>query len=237
MGRTVVIGGGPAGLSAAWELATHNHPVTVIEQDPTFVGGISRTVEHHGYRFDIGGHRFFSKSREIEDFWQRMLADDLITRRRISRIYYQGKFYDYPLALGNTLRNLGPVQSLRCVTGYLRAKTRPIPNPMSFEDWVINAFGEPLYRMFFKTYTEKVWGMDCAEISADWAAQRIRGLNFGTAVRDAVGKAVSGHRSGQVKTLIEEFRYPRLGPGMLWERVRDHVVQAGGEVLMGRVER
>jgi protoporphyrinogen oxidase len=231
--RVVVAGAGPAGLSAAHELATNGRAVTVFEQDPVFVGGISRTVEYRGYRFDIGGHRFFSKSSEVEAFWRRVLGDDLITRRRSSRIYYGGKFYDYPLSLPNTLKNLGPVQSAACLLDYLRAKARPTPNPVNLEDWVINQFGERLYRMFFKTYTEKVWGMDCREISADWAAQRIRGLSMGTAIREAAKKALGRRRTSGIKTLIEEFRYPRLGPGMLWERVRDQIVSVGGEVVMG----
>lgn len=234
METTVVVGAGPAGLSAAWELATHACPVSVFEQDPRFVGGISRTVEYHDYRFDIGGHRFFSKSHEVAQFWATILGDDLLTCARSSRIYYRGKFYDYPLALGNTLRNLGPAVALLCLVDYLRAKARPIADPVSFEDWVINAFGQRLYQTFFKSYTEKVWGMDCAEISADWAAQRIRGLDFATALRSALGKAVGGPRRGTVKTLIEEFRYPRMGPGLLWERVRDDVERLGGSVTLGR---
>lgn len=232
MDAVVVAGAGPAGLSAAYELATHGRQVTVFEQDPTFVGGISRTVEYHGYRFDIGGHRFFSKSQEVEAFWRRMLGEDLITRQRSSRIFYGGKFYDYPLSLANTLKNLGPGESARCLRDYARAKAHPTANPTNLEEWVVNQFGERLYRMFFKTYTEKVWGMDCRDISADWAAQRIRGLSMGTAIREAAKKALGARRSGEIKTLIEEFRYPRLGPGMLWERVRDQIVAAGGDVVM-----
>ena len=231
--QVVVVGAGPAGLSAAYELAQAGVKVQVYEQDPDFVGGISRTVEYKGFRFDIGGHRFFSKSQEIEEFWSQILGPDLLTRPRQSRIFYQGKFFDYPLRPLNAFFNMGLVETIRCLADYTNAKMHPHPNPQTFEDWVINHFGERLYRMFFKTYTEKVWGVDCAEISADWAAQRIKGLSLSSAIINAFKSKTAKNGQQTIKTLIDEFRYPTLGPGMLWERVAQHIVQLGGEIHMG----
>jgi len=237
--EVAVIGAGPAGLTAAHLLCKGDASVTVLEADPTSVGGISRTVVHRGFRFDIGGHRFFSKAREVEDFWSEILPHDMLDRPRSSRIYYDGKFFSYPLKPFEALAKLGPVEAGRCVTSYARARLNPVPEPKNFEDWVTNQFGERLYRIFFKTYTEKVWGMNCNEISADWAAQRIKGLSLSTAVLSAL-KPVrpTKDRSGVIKTLIDTFRYPRLGPGMMWEACADRVRANGGHVLMGRrVER
>ena len=186
MRRVAIIGAGPAGLTAGYFLCKAGWKVTIFEGDPEYVGGISRTVQYKGFRFDIGGHRFFSKSQEVEDFWTKILGDKLIERPRMSRIYYRGRFYSYPLKAMEALGNLGIWESTLCVLSYLKAKAFPIPNPRSFEDWVVNQFGRRLYGIFFKTYTEKVWGMDCKEISADWAAQRIKGLSLASAVRNAV---------------------------------------------------
>ncbi|TMD77996.1 MAG: FAD-dependent oxidoreductase, partial [Chloroflexi bacterium] len=157
--EVVVLGAGPAGLTAAYELTKHDVPVTVIEKDPSYVGGLARTVEHNGYRFDIGGHRFFSKNQEIEDLWTEVMQDEMLTRGRLSRIYYRGRFYAYPIKAFNALWNLGPVEAVRCLVSYAYAKVRPIKNPRSLEDWVRNQFGWRLYSIFFKTYTEKVWGI------------------------------------------------------------------------------
>jgi protoporphyrinogen oxidase len=229
-----VIGGGPAGLTAGYLLAKAGVPVTVYEADPEYVGGISRTVRYKGFRFDIGGHRFFSKSRAVEDFWTEILPDDMLERPRSSRIYYDGKFFSYPLRGAEALVKLGPVEAARCVLSYARARAFPISNPRSFEDWVTNEFGDRLFRIFFKTYTEKVWGMTCQEISADWAAQRIKGLNLATAVANALlPKPKPGRRSDVVKTLIDSFRYPRHGPGMLWEACAAKMVAMGGRLEMG----
>lgn len=229
-----VIGAGPAGLTAAYLLTKAGVAVTVLEADPQLVGGISRTVEYKGFRFDIGGHRFFSKSQEVEDLWTELLGTDLVERPRSSRIFYRGKFYSYPLKAAEALRNLGLLESLRCVSSYLWARVFPIPSPRSFEDWVTNHFGQRLFRMFFKTYTEKVWGMDCREISADWAAQRIKGLSLMTAICSAVfpGRKPT-QRQAEIKTLIGWFRYPRLGPGMMWEAAARKMVAAGGHLRMG----
>ncbi len=232
-----IIGAGPAGLTAAYLLGKAGYSVTVIEKDPVYVGGISRTVEHEGFRFDIGGHRFFSKSKEVVDLWNEILPGDFIERPRISRIYYEGKFYSYPLRAFEALRNLGLWRSTACMVSYLRWKARPKREVRSFEDWVVNQFGQKLYSIFFKTYTEKVWGMPCDTMSADWAAQRIKGLSLGAAVLDGLKRSLGLNKRPndgmQTKTLLESFRYPRLGPGMMWEAARDLVLGHGNRVLMG----
>jgi protoporphyrinogen oxidase len=233
--KAVIVGAGPAGLTAAYELAKQGAPVVVLESDPEYVGGISRTVNYKGFHFDIGGHRFFSKSREVEDFWTEVAGADMLNRPRSSRIYYRGKFYTYPLKPFEALSKLGLIESVRCMLSFAKARLRPIPNPKTFEDWVSNQFGRRLFRIFFKTYTEKVWGMSCSEISADWAAQRIKGLSLGSAIKHALlPKRKPKDRTQVVKTLIDTFRYPRRGPGMMWEICADKVRQMGGTVMMGR---
>jgi protoporphyrinogen oxidase len=229
-----VVGAGPAGLTAAYLLSKQAIPVTVLEADPTYVGGISRTVRHKGFRFDIGGHRFFSKSKEVEDLWTELLPGDMLDRPRSSRIYYNGRFFTYPLKAGEALSKLGFVESARCVLSYLKARAFPNKSPKSFQDWVSNQFGARLFAIFFKTYTEKVWGMSCKEISADWAAQRIKGLSLKTAILNALWKPTSQTKGQVIKTLINTFRYPRLGPGMLWEAAADKTRAQGGLIEMGR---
>src|SRR5213080_3437714 len=185
----LIIGAGPAGLTAAYTLlkkARGQMAVTVIERDPQQVGGLARTVNYKGFLFDIGGHRFFSKAQEIEDLWTEILPNDMLVRPRSSRIYYRGKFFAYPLRALEALRKLGPLESALCLVSYVRARLFPVHPARSFEDWVSNQFGRRLFRIFFKTYTEKVWGMSCREISADWAAQRIRGLSLAAAIRNAL---------------------------------------------------
>jgi protoporphyrinogen oxidase len=232
--KTVVIGAGPAGLTAAYLLCRAGWPVTLLEADPQYVGGISKTVGYKGFRFDIGGHRFFSKSKEVEDLWSEILPRDMLERPRSSRIFYNGKFYAYPLRAFQALVQLGVFESARCVLSYVKARLFPRPNPKSFEDWVSNEFGERLFSIFFKTYTEKVWGMSCKDISADWAAQRIQGLSLATVVRNALlPKRRPKNRQAVIKTLIDTFRYPRKGPGMMWEACASQIRQMGGEVLMG----
>jgi len=233
MKHTVVMGAGPAGLTAAYELMRHGNTMTVIEKDPHYVGGISRTVERHGYRFDIGGHRFFSKSQEIEDLWTEILGDELRTCGRLSRIYYKGKYFDYPLRATNALLNLGPVETLRCMTSYVWARIRPVQDPKTLEEWVSNQFGHRLFSIFFKTYTEKVWGMSTKELSADWAAQRIKGLNLMEAIKNALFPHQSRGRGDVIKTLIDQFRYPRLGPGQMWERVKQLLEASHNHVALG----
>ena len=232
-----IIGAGPAGLTAAYQLTKLGLSVTVIEKDPVYVGGISRTVEYQGFRFDIGGHRFFSKSKEVVDLWNEILPDDFIERPRMSRIFYGGKFYSYPLRAFEALFNLGIWTSALCMASYAKAKAFPKKEVKSFEDWVVNQFGHKLYSIFFKTYTEKVWGMPCDEMSADWAAQRIKGLSLGKAVIDGLKRSLGLNKKPndgmETKTLLESFRYPRKGPGMMWEAARDRVVEGGNAVLMG----
>lgn len=232
-----IIGAGPAGLTAGYLLTKQGLSVAIIEQDKTYVGGISRTVEHEGYRFDIGGHRFFSKSQQVIDLWNEILPDDFIQRPRMSRIYYEGKFYSYPLRAFEALWNLGLFRSTLCMISFARAKAFPNRNVKSFEDWTVNQFGRKLYSIFFKTYTEKVWGMPCNEMSADWAAQRIKGLSLWGAVVDGLKRSLGLNRRPndgmQAKTLLESFRYPRLGPGMMWEAARDKIIATGkGQILM-----
>ena len=233
-----IIGAGPAGLTAGYLLTKAGKSVAIIEKDATYVGGISRTVEHEGYRFDIGGHRFFSKSKQVVDLWNEILPDDFIERPRMSRIYYEGKFYSYPLRAFEALRNLGLWRSTLCMTSYLWARVFPVREVKSFEDWTSNQFGKKLYSIFFKTYTEKVWGMPCDEMSADWAAQRIKGLSLMGAVVDGLKRSLGLNKKPndgmQAKTLLESFRYPRQGPGMMWEAARDKIEATGrGQVIMG----
>jgi protoporphyrinogen oxidase len=232
-----IIGAGPAGLTAAYLLTKQGYSVTVIEKDPVYVGGISRTVEHEGFRFDIGGHRFFSKSKEVVDLWNEILPDDFIQRPRMSRIYYEGKFYSYPLRAFEALWNLGLWRSTMCMASFAKAQLFPRKDAKSFRDWTVNQFGEKLFSIFFKTYTEKVWGMACEDISADWAAQRIKGLSLGSAVLDGLKRSFGLNKRPndgmETKTLLETFRYPRQGPGMMWEAARDFVVAGGNRVLMG----
>ena len=222
-----IIGGGPAGLTAAYELHKHSdshHPVVFEESNQ--VGGISRTVQYKGYRYDIGGHRFFTKVKAVRDLWREVLPDDFLKRPRMSRIYYRSKYFAYPLKPVNALRNMGAYESARILLSYAKWQVRPSKDESTFDQWVTNRFGGRLFWHFFKSYTEKVWGIPCNEIRADWAAQRIKNLSL----RKAVWNAISG--SNDTASLIEEFDYPRLGPGMMWEKFRDRVEEAGGEVRM-----
>ncbi len=228
---TVIIGAGPAGLTAAHELSAAGRPVVVVEQDPQHVGGIARTVSYKGFRFDIGGHRFFSKNAEIEKLWSDILGDRMLERERLSRIYYKGRFFKYPLETWDALSQLGLFQSAACMLSYLAARVWPKREIHSFEDWVVNAFGRRLYETFFRSYTEKVWGIPCGEISADWAAQRIKDLSMRVLIRRALGL---GKRNGQViKTLIDRFRYPMHGPGEMWEELAKTVQGRGTALKMG----
>ncbi|MCL4846630.1 MAG: NAD(P)/FAD-dependent oxidoreductase [Acidobacteria bacterium] len=227
----IIAGAGPAGLTAAYELGRLGHAALVFEADD-IVGGISRSVVFNGCRLDIGGHRFFTKVREVESLWHEMLGDDLLVRPRMSRIYYRGRFFDYPLRPLNALSGLGLVEAARVLASYVHAQVFPIDDERTFDAWVSNRFGRRLFEIFFKTYTEKVWGMPCSEISAAWAVQRIRNLDLKTALRNAFfGQRGSG--GAVVTSLIEQFYYPRLGPGMMWERCRDLVAERGILTHMG----
>src|SRR5712672_450234 len=232
--NVAIIGAGPAGLTAAYLLAKNNVPVTVLEADPTYVGGIARTAKYKGYHFDIGGHRFFSKSKEVEDLWTELLPNDMLDRPRSSRIFYNGKFFSYPLKAFEALFKLGVLQSVLCILSWLKARLFPVCNPKNFEDWVSNQFGKRLFNIFFKSSTEKVWGMSCREISADWAAQRIKGLSLGSAIKNAlIPQHYNGDRSKVIKTLINSFRYPRRGPGMMWEACAEKMTALDGKLEMG----
>ncbi|MGH9768014.1 MAG: NAD(P)/FAD-dependent oxidoreductase, partial [Blastocatellia bacterium] len=223
---------GPAGLTAAYELSKLGLRPTVLEADNQ-VGGLSRTVNYRGYRFDIGGHRFFSKVPLINELWQEMLREDFLVRPRLSRIYYRERFFDYPLKAANALAGLGPVEAFLIGLSYTKARLFPHAEETNFEQWVSNRFGDRLYQIFFKTYTEKVWGIPCAEISADWAAQRIKNLSLREALRNALlgsGRASDGQI---ITTLIDQFNYPRFGPGMMWERCKDLLAARGHETVEG----
>ena len=236
----VIIGAGPAGLTAAFELMKQGHTSTVIEADD-IVGGISRSVERDGYRFDIGGHRFFTKVPEVEALWHEILPDEeFLLRPRMSRIYYKGKYYDYPIKPVNALLNLGPVEAVRCVLSYLAVKVRPPKTQDTLEDYIVANYGRRLFDHFFKTYNEKVWGVPASAISADWGAQRIKGMSIFDAVWEPIRAKFAGRRKGsaQVTSLIEEFQYPKYGPGQMWEVCTEKVAAAGTDVLMEtRVER
>src|ERR1700758_4263079 len=232
--KVAIIGAGPAGLTAGYLLSKEHVDAVVLEADPVYVGGISRTVTYNGFHFDIGGHRFFSKSKAVEDLWTEILPNDMLVRARSSRIFYGGKFYSYPLKTIEALLKLGVLKSTLCVLSWLRARLFPVRHPRNFEEWVSNQFGKHLFNTFFKSYTEKVWGMSCKEISADWAAQRIKGLSLGSAIKNAlIPQRYNGDRSKVIKTLINSFRYPRRGPGMMWEACAEKMKALGGGLEMG----
>jgi protoporphyrinogen oxidase len=237
MSKILIIGAGPAGLTAAFELSKLGLESTLLEADQQ-VGGLSRTLTYHGYRFDIGGHRFFSKIPMIHALWQELLGEDFMVCSRLSRIYYRERFFDYPLQAVNALTRLGPIETLLIGLSYLKARLRPSQDERNFEQWVSNRFGQRLYQIFFKTYTEKVWGIPCTEISADWAAQRIKNLSFYEAIRNAVFRTARAQDGQVVSTLIDQFHYPRLGPGMMWERCAESLAIRGHKTICGmRVRR
>jgi len=217
----IIIGAGPAGLTAAYELGRGGRQFLVLEQSDK-VGGLSRTEVYKGYRFDIGGHRFLTDSEEVQILWEDMLGADFKRVARLSRLYYQNRFFNYPPDFFGTFRNLGLLESILIVGSYLKARFRPYPEETTFEQWVTNRFGRRLYGTFFQGYTEKVWGIPCSQIEASMAAQRITGLSL----RAALTKALFGiHRA---KTLTSLFYYPILGPGMMWERFQQEVENRHG---------
>lgn len=220
-----IIGAGPAGLTATYILSKNGIAATCFEAD-NVVGGISRTIEYKGFRFDIGGHRFFTKISSVNALWKEILGDDFLKRPRISRIYFNGKFFDYPLKPLNALFGLGFQGSVQVFASYLKYRLFPIQDEKTFEDWVSNRFGFRLYNTFFKTYTEKVWGIPCADIRAEWAAQRIKGLSLSSAIKNALFKT-----ENVIKTLINEFDYPRFGPGQMYETIEEKAIRLGGRIL------
>lgn len=230
----VILGAGPAGLAAAFALAKQGHKPIVLERSDV-VGGMCKTIEHNGYLFDIGGHRFFTKFDEVQALWEEILGDELLLRPRLSRIFYNGKFFDYPLKATNALRNLGLIESSRCMASYARARLRNRGGEDSFEEWVSNRFGNRLFDIFFRSYTEKVWGIPTDEIGAEWAAQRIKNMELSTAVIDALRRPFDKVFGGQtnVASLIEEFHYPRTGPGLMYETMATKIAELGGDIRFG----
>jgi protoporphyrinogen oxidase len=223
----VVLGAGPAGLTAGYLLSKQGKAVVVLESTDQ-VGGIARTQVRDGYRFDLGGHRFFTKVQEVDDLWHEIMKEEFLKRPRKSRIYWNDKFLEYPLQGMDVIRKLGPVELTRCLASYGWAAVKPKGNEDTFEAWVSNRFGKRLYRHFFKTYTEKLWGVSATEIRAEWAAQRIKGLSFFSAAK----AAFFGNEGNKIKSLISEFNYPRFGPGQMWEQMTDDIKQHGGEVRL-----
>src|SRR5262245_10340716 len=228
--RVAIIGAGPAGLTAAYQLCKADMPSIVLEKD-SVVGGLARTVRHNGCYFDIGGHRFYTKVKMVEDLWHEILSDENFLKcARLSRIYYNKKFFDYPLRLSNALLWLGIRNSSLILASYFYSYLFPIRNEKTFEDWVCNRFGRRFYGTFFKTYTEKVWGIPCTRLSAEWAAQRIRGLSLKRALKSALLPKANTDKKDIIKTLIDSFHYPKRGPGMMWETVAE-IVQKNGCTL------
>jgi protoporphyrinogen oxidase len=222
-----VLGAGPAGLTAAYRLVRRGVPVVVFEADEE-VGGLARTVVRDGYRFDLGGHRFFTKSAEVEALWEDLLGPELLVRPRLSRIYWRGRFVEYPLRPADVFAKVGPLELIRSLASYARARLRRPTEAETYEEWVSARFGRRLFELFFKTYTEKVWGVPTDELRAEWAAQRIADLSVASALRAALPGG------GETpKSLIEEFRYPRLGPGQMWEELARRVEDGGGEIRLG----
>ena len=225
---TLVIGGGPAGLTAGYLLAKRGKPVIVFEAEDQ-LGGIAKTVERDGYRFDLGGHRFFTKAKEVDALWHEIMREEFLRRPRMSRIYWNRKFLHYPLRGTDVIKKLGPIELVRAMTSYLRAALFARKgNEQTFEDWVSNRFGRRLFNLFFKSYTEKVWGVPTSEIRAEWAAQRIKNLNFFSAAK----AAFFGNKDDEHTSLIGEFNYPRYGPGQMWETMADDIRRLGGEVRL-----
>jgi len=221
----VVIGAGPAGLAAAYRLVQLGQCPLVMEKTGR-IGGLARTETHNGYAFDIGGHRFFTKMATIQSLWQDMLPADFVRVKRMSRIFFNGRFFPYPLQVLPTLKNLGLRESVAIVASYMKARRRPLPDERTFEQWTVNRFGRRLYETFFKVYTEKVWGMPCSRLQADWAAQRIKGMSLPAAAANALFKTQSS------KTLIDAFFYPRRGPAMMWQRFAEKIRQSGAQIYL-----
>jgi protoporphyrinogen oxidase len=223
----VVLGGGPAGLTAGYLMAKQGKPVVVLEASDQ-VGGLARTEVRDGYRFDLGGHRFFTKVKEVDDLWHEIMKEEFLRRPRQSRIYWNKKFLEYPLQGMDVIKKLGPVELTRALLSYLWAAIKPKGREDTVEQWISNRFGRRLYQLFFKTYTEKVWGVPCTEIRAEWAAQRIKNLSFFSAAKSAF----FGNKGNKITSLIDAFNYPRYGPGQMWEQMTEDIRARGGEVRL-----
>ncbi len=231
---TVVMGAGPGGLCSAYVLSKANRPTMVLEKAP-FVGGLARTIkrqtEHGEFKFDIGGHRWFTKNDELNDLFREVVAEELLWVNRISRIYFDGRYVDYPLKISNALKAIGPITSARAVADYGRTRVTHRIKPVkieSMEDAYVDQFGPTLYKLFFQRYSEKVWGLPCDQMSGDWVSQRSKGMSLMTAVKDAVIPS-----KGKVVSLIDEFMYPRDGFGRFSERMADGITQMGNQIRLG----
>ena len=222
--KTIIIGSGPAGMGCAYNLAEKGKAFLLIDENHQ-AGGLCRTIDFKGYLFDIGGHRFLTRSREVEELWHKILAGDLLRVKRLSRICYRKRFFKYPLSFSDTLWNLGLVESGLCFLDYLRYKFFPSADNSTFEGWIINNFGRRLYNIFFKTYTEKVWAVACRDLSADWAKERIRGLSLKVAIKNSL----PGKKKSAPKTLSEEFLYPKVGPGEFYSGLQKACLARGGK--------
>jgi len=227
MTKAVIMGAGPAGLACGYHLSKNGIDTVLFESDSQ-VGGISKTINYKDYYFDLGGHRFFTKFDEVNKLWTEVLGENFRLTPRLSRIYYKNRFFDYPLTPLNALMGVGFADTISILFSYLYSKIRPYKNEETFEHWVSNRFGKKLYSIFFKTYTEKVWGIPCSSIQAEWAAQRIKGLSLSTAIRNALFKP----KHSGIKTLINEFHYPSYGPGMMYNEMKGKIGQMGGNVLL-----
>jgi len=228
--KIVIIGAGPAGLAVAWEIVKKdkekNFDIEIIESDKQ-IGGLSKTIIYKGYRFDLGGHRFYTKISEIDKFYKKILGKNMLERKRLSRIYYDHKFYNYPLSAINALKNLGLKRSISVILSYLKCHFNKYKNESTFDKWIINRFGEELFNIFFKSYSEKLWGISTSKLSSDWGAQRIQNFNLFVAIINAIFKINPGS-----KTIIDKFHYPKYGPGMLYEKMVEEVKKHGVSIKM-----
>jgi protoporphyrinogen oxidase len=227
LSKTIIMGAGPAGLAAGYRLSKNGGEVALLEAEP-MVGGISKTIQYQGYYFDLGGHRFFTKFNEVNEFWNEVLGDQFVRTPRLSRIYYRNKFFNYPLTAMNAFFGVGVLTTFVIIGSYIKSKLFPYPEEKTFEQWVSNRFGKKLYSMFFKTYSEKLWGIPCSTLGAEFSAQRIKGLSLASAIKNALFKP----KNNKIKTLINEFHYPVHGPGMMYNEAQKKIEKAGGKVCL-----